>query len=319
MDLAHGDAKNRGESSSRCKESEEYRRATELVDVPATQDDCHLNLSPVRFWRTPLSWKNSQLQLPVEQTPVCTVGDYEPYGIEVNNRGLIKDLHNRATKTHRLKVFSDRNLKVTPSQQENLIAFDKGTSGNLITTKEWKELMSEKDAVKAAHNYMELCRAIHTLDSGPQILFKVMLEKFLAGGTTAKQREDFFSSVTWELANRAAKSELPYKHSELMLKWDQFYRYSNMSPVSGDGVLKQQLKDYVRQMVGPSKVTSIKKPRLSHSWCLDFNREKGCSNTKKEGGGCTDVTGKILKHGCSFRKNGKACNSQDHNRLNHND
>ena len=139
--------------------------------------------------------------------------------------------------------------------------------------------MSEKDAVKAAHNYMELCRAIHPLDSGPQILFKVMLEKFLAGGTTAKQLEDFFSSVTWELANRAAKSELPYKHSELMLKWDQLYRYSNMSPVSGDGVLKQQLKDYVRQMVGPSKVTSIKKPRLSHSWCLDFNREKGCSNT----------------------------------------
>ena len=117
-------------------------------------------------------------------------------------------------------------MKVTPSQQENLVAFDKGTSGNLITKKEWKDILSEKEAIKAAHNYMEPCRAIHPLDSGPQILFKVMLEKFLGGGTSAKQLEDFFSSVTWELANRAAKSELPYKHAKLMLKWGQLYRYS---------------------------------------------------------------------------------------------
>ena len=54
------------------------------------------------------------------------------------------------------------------------MAFDMGTSENLITTKEWKEFLSEKEALKATHNYMELCRAIHPLDFGPQILFKVM-------------------------------------------------------------------------------------------------------------------------------------------------
>ena len=47
-----------------------------------------------------------------------------------------------------------------------------------------------------------------------------MLEKFLVEGTTATQLESFFASVTWELANRAAKSEVPYRHAELHLKWD---------------------------------------------------------------------------------------------------
>ena len=79
---------------------------------------------------------------------MCTYGDFEPYGLEVNNRGLLRDLHNRATKSHRLKVFSDRNMKVTPSQQENLVAFDKGTSGNLITKKEWKDILSEKETTR---------------------------------------------------------------------------------------------------------------------------------------------------------------------------
>ena len=318
MKFAHTDQKE-DRASSNCKESEEYRRATQLVDLPATQDDCHLNLSPVRFMRAPLSWKNSQLQLPVEQKPVCTVGDYEPYGIEINNRGLIKDLHNRGTKSYRLKVFSDKNMKVTPSQQENLVAFDKGSSGNLITTKEWKELANEKEAVKAAHNYMELSRAIHPLDSGPQILFKVMLEKFLAGGTTAKQLEDFFSSVTWELANRAAKSELPYKHAELMLKWDQLYRYSSVPqlPLAGGGSLDQQLRDMLKRF-SKSPTTPSKKAKQSHSWCLDFNKESGCSNPPRDGGGCTDTTGRHLKHGCSFRTDGKICNALDHNRKQHN-
>jgi hypothetical protein len=320
MKFSHADQKE-DRSSSYCKESEEYRRATQMVDVPATQDDCHLNLSPVRFFRAPLSWKNSQLQLPVEQLPVCTYGDFEPYGLEVNNRGLLRDLHNRATKSHRLKVFSDRNMKVTPSQQENLVAFDKGTSGNLITKKEWKDILNEKEAIKAAHNYMELCRAIHPLDSGPQILFKVMLEKFLGGGTSAKQLEDFFSSVTWELANRAAKSELPYKHAELMLKWDQLYRYSSTPQVTpvGGALLDRQLRESLKRMMGTTiNPSPNKKARQGHSWCLEFNSKgAGCTNPARDGGGCTDKNGRELKHGCSFRTEGKPCNSVDHNRWNH--
>ena len=58
---------------------------------------------------------------------------------------------------------------------------------------------------------------MHKDPYAPQILYKVLLEKFLAGGTTAAQLEGFFLSVTWQLANRAAKAEVPYKHAELLL------------------------------------------------------------------------------------------------------
>ena len=79
MKYSHTDQ--REDKSTFCEETEEYKRATQLVDIPVTQDDCYLNLSPVRVVRAPLSWKNSQLQL-----PVCTYGDYKAYGIKVNNR-----------------------------------------------------------------------------------------------------------------------------------------------------------------------------------------------------------------------------------------
>ena len=48
-------------------------------------------------------------------------------------------------------------MKVTPSQQENQVAFDKSATGTLTTTKEVKELQSRNEAIKVAHNHMELC------------------------------------------------------------------------------------------------------------------------------------------------------------------
>ena len=316
---AHGEVKN----SSNSNASDEYANATRLRDVPATQDDALNNLSVVRYWSAPLSWRQSQLNLPRVQTPLCTVGEYDPFGLEANNRNLLKDLHDRTNKKLTLKHFSDRNLKLIPSQQENLIAFEKGSSGNLMTRKEWKELANEREAVKASHNYMELCRFIHPLDSGPQILHKVMLEKFLAGGTTAAQLEGFFASVTWELANRAAKSEVPYKHAELLLKWDQMFR-TPFHSYGGQTSLEKQVADMVKKALPPQAYSPHgqrqKRIRPPHSWCLDFNTPQGCSNPPS-GSGCVDNTGKILKHGCNFRNkdNNKTCNATDHNRLNHTD
>ena len=308
---AHSEIKNTASSAS-----EEYANATRLRDVPATQDDALNNLSVVRYWSVPLSWRNSQLNLPRVQSPLCTVGDYDPLGLEANNRSLLKDLHDRTKKKLSLKHFSDKNLKLIPSQQENLIAFEKGSSGNLMTRKEWKELTNEKEAIKACHNYMELCRSIHPLDSGPQILYKVMLEKFLAGGTTAAQLESFFASVTWELANRAAKSEVPYKHAELLLKWDQMYR--NTFHSYGQPSLEKQVEDIVKRSLPQQAYSPLKqkKQRPLHSWCLDFNLPQGCSNPQA-GSGCVDSTGKSLKHGCNVRKDGKTCNASDHNKLKH--
>ena len=310
---AHGEVKN----SSNNTASEEYANATRLRDVPPTQDDALNNLSVVRYWSAPLNWKQSQLNLPRVQTPLCTVIDYEPIGLEANNRNLLKDLHDRTTKKLTLKHFSDRNLKLIPSQQENFLAFEKGNSGNLYTRKEWKELTSEREAIKACHNYMELSRSIHPLDAGPQILYKVMLEKFLNGGTTAAQLESFFASVTWELANRAAKAEVPYKHAELLLKWDQMYR--NSLHTYGQPTLEKQVADMVKRALPPQVFSPQKQKRLRvHNWCMEFNTAQGCSNPVS-GSGCMDNTGRSLKHGCNIRKGNSCCNAPDHNRITHTD
>ena len=97
---------------------------------------------------------------------MCTYGDFEPFGIEVNNWSLLKD--ETQIKNLKLKLFSNKNMKVTPGLQENLVAINKSATGTLKTTKEWKELQSGKEVIKAAHNYMELCQAIHPMDAGPQ-------------------------------------------------------------------------------------------------------------------------------------------------------
>ena len=46
-------------NSSANTAAEEYAVATRLRDVPATQDDALNNLSVVRYWSAPLSWRNS--------------------------------------------------------------------------------------------------------------------------------------------------------------------------------------------------------------------------------------------------------------------
>jgi hypothetical protein len=108
---AHPETKDGGEFSTKSKDSDEYKLATTLREVQACQDDGVNNFCPVRFWRAPMSWKNSQLALPLEQSPVCPLGDFEPFGLEVNNRKLIRDLHSLGFKSPKLSDFSDVNLK----------------------------------------------------------------------------------------------------------------------------------------------------------------------------------------------------------------
>ena len=45
-----------------------------------------------------------------------------------------------------------------------------------------------------------------------------MFQKYLDGVATQSNLDKFFSSVTYELANGAARSELLYKYSELITK-----------------------------------------------------------------------------------------------------
>ena len=120
-----------------------------------------------------MSWKNSQLAIPLTQSPVCGVGDFEPFGIEVNNRKLVKDIHYLGCKSLKLSDFSDVNLRLVPSQQDTFVGLEKGGTGRIYTKKVLKEISNVKESIKAVSNYAELMRMIHPLYSGPQILFKV--------------------------------------------------------------------------------------------------------------------------------------------------
>ena len=323
MREAHPVPKPAAEAPVTSKDREEFIAATKPRKVEECEDDGVVNFCKARFFSSPLSWKNSQLSLPLEQSPVCTVHDYEPMGIEVNNRHLLKDLHKRDNKNLKLKFFTDANLTITPTMQDTVLGFEKGQNGRLFTSKAWKEIASAKDAIKAALNYMQLTRTIHPLDAGPQILYKVMFEKYLAGVATATNLANFFGSVTWELANRAARSELPYRYQELMNKWDTTYGSVSASAyLDNSALLEQKVAEKVAEAVkrmapniSPGK-NLTKRVRKPHSWCNTFNTLNGCQNTQREGG-CTDQEGVQWKHGCNARVQNKPCNSIDHNRFNH--
>merc|ERR1719318_968703 len=316
MKEAHPEAKDTGEFSTKNKETEEYKLATTLREVQACQDDGVNNLCPVRFWSSPISWKSCQLALPLEQTPVCALREFEPWGLEVNNRKLIRDIHSLGLKSPKLSDFSDDNLKVVPSQQDTFVGLEKGNSGRIYTKKVLKEITTTKEAIKAVSNYRELMRMIHPLYSGPQILFKVLFEKYLLGVATADIIDKFFGSVTFEQASRAARNELPYTYQELLTKWDTSYRgrESSLDQKEQDKKVMEAWKRAGGTL--PPNRNSPKKARFG-SWCVLFNTNTGCTNTQR-GGGCIDQAGAEFKHGCNVRAaGGRMCNSAQHNRFKH--
>ena len=97
MKEAHSESTDQGESGSRSKDNDEYILATKPRTVEACEDDGLVNLCKARFYRTQFSWKNCQLSIPIQQKPTCTVGDFEPFGIKVNNKTLLRELHDRGT------------------------------------------------------------------------------------------------------------------------------------------------------------------------------------------------------------------------------
>ena len=67
----------------------EFKKATKLCSFKACNDDGLANFLHVWFLHAPLSWNNCKLEIPLY--PICMVGDFEPYGLEVNNRTLVKE------------------------------------------------------------------------------------------------------------------------------------------------------------------------------------------------------------------------------------
>ena len=164
-----------------------------------------------------------------------------------------------------------------------------------------------KEAIKAVFNYSELNRYFHPLDSGPQVLFKVLFEKYVEGLASSEPIVKFFTSIQWELANRASKKELPYKYEELLIKWDTTIRQPSSFALSDavelDKKIDQKVKEEVQRSRGGSSTAGgppAKKPRPTYNpWCPLYNTPSGCSNTPN-GKGCKDHSGKFFRHGCNL-------------------
>ena len=142
---------------------------------------------------------------------------------------------------------------------------------------------------------------------------QVLFEKYLAGVGTVDYMEKFFSATTFELANRAARHELPYRYHELVTKWDTMFRNHY-----GDRDFDRRVAESMRRTGSIQSPTNnnSKKPRTS-PWCKDFNTDEGCKNPQADGG-CTDSDEKDNRHGCNARlQGGQLCNSSRHNKLSH--
>ena len=139
-----------------------------------------------------------------------------------------------------------------------------------------------------------------------------MFEKYLSGVANPANLASFFGSVTWELANRAARSEIPYRHQELVNKWDSTYGSAAVSSYLDNTALVDRKVAESLKRLAPN--ASLYKP--VHTWCGQFNSSAGCRNTPKDGG-CTDQNGKDWKHGFNVRVDGRPCNKSNHNRASH--
>ena len=89
-------------------------------------------------------------------------------------------------------------------------------------------------------------------------------------------------------------------------------------PAYGQPAFDEEVRNSIKRIM-PGQDFSPKKPKkprnMTH-WCAGFNTEQGCSN-QQNGTGCRDTSGKTYKHGCNVKKEGKMCNSSDHNRAGH--
>lgn len=147
-----------------------------------------------------------------------------------------------------------------------------------------------------------------------------MFEKYLAGVANQDNLEKFFSSVTFELANRAARTELPYRYNELITKWEISFKPSQNSFLDNNQLMDKKVAESLKRQFPSSSLQpdySPKKPKTPHTWCGLFNSTAGCSNEPCMGG-CVDKSGKEWKHGCNIRlSGGRPCNSSAHSRANH--
>ena len=314
-------------------DQEERKLATTPKQMAASLDDRNFLLHPGRFLMGPLNWQHSMKNCPVEQSPVFTQLDLSHIGLHPFNRKTVKGLHNRANRNFRLHHFSNKNLRKLQEEKRYDLA-----GGQMVEGKGYSEIKTESEAVLAFHNYEQLMRFIHSMDFGPQALYRTVLEHSLAGTVPSVVfLATFFEEVVGQNAYRADNRQASLSYEECSQKWDILLRTTGRTPsfssgeVAGPamgtavasalqeltralGDFKNERKDNNTLTVAPSANSKRKK----NVYCPLYNTVSGCTNPKRPGG-CRSAAGVDQKHGCNIRMkpNNRACNSTQHNAINH--
>ena len=178
--------------------------------------------------------------------------------------------------------------------------------------------------MRAFYNYSAICRYFHTLDWSATSLLKVAIEKFCGGSPTVTQFSLLFEKFIHSNGVRAQRQEVPMTYQEILVLWSTHINLPTLDTNSLGTAVQNELKKMhllsnKREGGGAGGSSAAKSPSPDRDtrFCPNWNSPTGCTNTPTQGG-CSDPTGKFLKHSCSKRlTGGKFCGSDRHGQPSH--
>ena len=327
IEKSTGDAANtvgRGDKTSR-----EYQAATKARTITKVIDDATYNLTEGRFLPFPLDLKTLGMNMPIAITPVNTVVDFSHLGVDVTNADTVRKIHNRSSTVLRLRDFSDTNLRNYHAAGDELVAIQ-ATKDQLQLGKKLKQLDDPQECVRAFYNFSAISRHFHVLDWSSMALLRLVLEKFFLRAAV-EQFTRLFEKFVHENAVRAQRRAVPLTYQEVVAIWNTYINPSPMSISSIDTLLDNKVDKKFQLMQSASgsggkggrsrnPSQSPKRIRLTNDviWCPIYNTSHTpplCPNPPVQGGCLSN--GKVFKHGCSRKINGRFCGSDKHNSNTH--
>jgi hypothetical protein len=141
----------------------------------------------------------------------------------------------------------------------------------------------------------------------------------LWGAPTITQFSLLFENFIHSNGVRAQRQEVPMTYQEILVLWSTHINLPTLDTNSLGTAVQNELKKMhllpnKRGGGGTEGSSAAKSPRPDRDtrFCPNWNSPPGCTNTPTQGG-CSDPTGKFLKHSCSKRlTGGKFCGSDRH-------
>ena len=312
----------------------EYMAATKPRTIVKTLDDATSNLTEGRFLPMPLDMKVLGRSMPLAIKPENTILDMSHVGVDVTNADTLRKCHDRTLLTKKLKEFSDHNLRASHSAGDALVAVE-ASKDSLKMGKELKHLANTEECVRAFYNFLALSHNFHVLDYSPMALMKLVLEKQFTGPPTVDQYQKMFEKYVHDSANRAHKKNAPPTYTDLLLIWNAFITPNSMNSTSIEAVVDKRVTKLLEQGAagggggrnrgrerdnrGSPGGPPLKKPNTSFCPTWNVNTTYPLCTNQAASGGCTDGSGKFLKHSCNSFNNltKQICKSSMHGKQFH--